>query len=934
VPGSQNGNAPAGGAAPPAPTHRQPWHVLDVAAAARLLGADPSTGLSEREAGRRLAAHGPNRLREARPVPWWRVLAAQFESIVVLLLLAAALISFGLGECLEGASIVVVIFLNTAIGFFTEHRAARAMEALQTLGSAEAVVLRGGARRALPADRLVPGDVLVLQEGQSVPADARVLESAELQVNEAPLTGESVPVRKRAEPLDDAEAPLADRVNMAYRGTSVVSGNGQALVVGTGMATEIGRVSELVGEAEEVATPLEKRLAQMGRRLIVVCLFVAVLVAAAGIAQGVPVGLMLEAAIALAVAAVPEGLPAVATITLAVGMVRLARRNALIRRMAAVETLGSATCVCTDKTGTLTTGEMTLTRVRTWEREAEVTGVGYAPEGGFAESGRPLRADSDDALRMLLVAGALCNNATLGREGERWAVTGDPTEAALVVAAQKAGLPADALRREHEELKEFAFSSDRMMMGTVNDGLGADLRRGQGRALCVKGSPEAVFPLCTAVFAGGGPRRLGQEDRERLLDANQAMAADGLRVIALAFKPVDEVPATPEEAYAGLTWLGLAGIVDPPRPEVRETVDTLTRAGIKTVMITGDQPATAAAIAAELHIAPPDGPVLTGRELAALSAEELRERVERVEVFARVSPEQKVDVLQALRGRGEICAMLGDGVNDAVALKRADIGVAMGLRGTDVAKETADMLLLDDSFVTVAAAVRQGRIIRANISKFIHYMFSCNLSEICTMLVASLLGEPLPLLPLQILWLNIVTDVFPALALAMEPGEPGVMDRPPRPPDASLLDRKTVRSIGGYAGLITAATLAAFLFGRFVRGYRPEGGVDPAVTLSFLTIGFAQIFHVFNSRKERGPLRGREWLTNRFVLGAVALTLALQLAAVYAPGLRAVLKTSPPAAVDWVVILGCALMPLVVGQAMRRLRRPEEGRAAAGAAVA
>jgi Ca2+-transporting ATPase len=825
-----------------------------------------------------------------------------------------------MADVLEGVSVVAVIALNAAIGFVSEYRANRAMEALQKLGAAEALVVRSGKRRTIRSTEVVPGDILVVQEGEAIPADGRVVESAQLQVAEASLTGEPEPVEKSPDALDDEDVPLAERANMVYRGTNVTAGNGVAIVVETGMATEIGHVSELVTGIEDVESPLESRLNELGRRLIVLCLAVAVVVALSGILQGVKFGLMLEAAIALAVAAVPEGLPAVATITLAVGMQKMARRKALVRRLPAVETLGSATCVCTDKTGTLTRGEMTVTRLWVPDRYLDVTGAGYSPGGEFAEEGHPIAPEADAQLRGLLLVASLCNNASVVQDEQGgWNAAGDPTEAALIVAAAKAGLHADELRGRHEELHEFAFSSDAMMMGTVNADLGEDLRPGVGSVLCVKGAPDVVLERCTRLLGPGGVSALTDEERRRARQSDSAMADIGLRVLGFAFKPVGQVPEGPDDAYRDLTWLGLAGIMDPPREDARQTVDILTEAGVKTVMITGDQPATAARIAAQLHIAPEGAPVLTGRDLAHMEPQELTDRLDQVEVFARVSPKQKVDILAALRGRGEICAMLGDGVNDAVALKGADIGVAMGVKGTDVAKETADMLLLDDRFATVAAAMQQGRIIYSNISKFIHYLFSCNLSEICTMLLASLLGHPLPLLPLQILWLNIVTDVFPALSLAMEPGEADVMKRPPRSPDSSILDRATVRGIIGYGLLITLATLAAFLVGRRLHGPAVEGKVDPAVTMSFMTIALAQLFHVFNSRKERGPVRGREWWSNPFVLAAIGLTIGLQLAAVYLPGLRTVLRTASPGGVDWLVIVGCSVLPLVVGQTVRWL---------------
>jgi len=887
-----------------------PWHVMPVETATAGLRTDVAHGLSPAEAGRRLRVHGPNALRRSYAIPWWWVLASQFKNTVAALLIAAAAVSlFWLHDTLEGISIIVVILLNAGIGFAMEYRAARAMEALQKLGSQETIVLRGGARHTIPAADLVPGDVVVLQEGQAVPADARVVESAGLQVDEAPLTGESVPVFKQTEPLADEDVALAERTNMVYKGTSVTSGNGTTVVVATGMSTEIGHVSELVGETEDVETPLEKRLASMAGWLILFCLAAAAVVFVAGLLQGTDIRLMLEAAIALAVAAVPEGLPAVSTIALAVGMQRMAARNALIRRLPAVETLGSATCVCTDKTGTLTRSEMVVTRAWVWDRMVCVSGIGYVPEGRITEEGRDVLPEEDGQIRSLLTVAALCNNAEVAEKpnGE-WEATGDPTEAALAVLVAKGRMPSTKLQQEHPEKKEFPFSSETMLMGTVNEGLGEDLLAGQGQALCVKGAPAELAERCTRLLTKDGPRPLGAAERELIFERNESLAAEGLRILGLAYKPLGDMPETQGAAYSDLVWVGLVGMMDPPRSEVRQTVDALTRAGIKTVMITGDQPATATAIASDLHIAPADGPVVTGRELAEQTPEELAAHLEEVEVFARVSPEQKVNILEALQHRGEICAMLGDGVNDAIALKRADIGVAMGIKGTDVAKETADMLLLDDRFVTIEEAVRQGRIIYANIRKFMHYLFSCNLSEILVMLFASLMGQPLPLLPLQILWLNLVTDVFPALSLAMEPGEKAIMEEPPRSPHALM---------------ISGCALVAFLLGRYGRHYAvadQAGLPDRAVTMSFMTVGLAQLFHVFNSRKERGALRLREWLSNRYVIGAVVLTVALQLAAVYMPGLNTVLKTAWLGATDWLIIGVCSLVPLAAGQVMRLLR--------------
>ncbi len=909
------------------------WHALSPAQTAEKLGSDSHNGLGEHEAKKRRIKYGLNELRPPETIRWHEILLEQFKSLVVLMLLAATGVAFAVGDYLEGAGVLIVILLNAVIGFVTEFRANRAMEALQKLGTSEATVIRSGQRKSVPAADLVPGDVIVVQEGEAIPADARLVESAELRVEESSLTGEPEAVAKHPEPIDDEELPLADRANMIYKSTHVASGNGQAIVVHTGMASQIGHVSKLVGGIEETETPLKRRLDQLGRKLIVVCLGVALLVFLAGFLQGVEIGQMLLAAIALAIAAVPEGLPAVATITLAVGMKRMARKNALIRSLPAVETLGSVTCICSDKTGTLTRGEMTASKLALPEREVQISGGGYEPEGEFHEAEKSVDPMGDPRLRALLLTGLLCNNSTLQKEEGSWQINGDTTEGALTVAGAKAGLDAPQTRQKYKEIREFAFTSEIMMMATVNEGLAEDFSDGAGRMLCAKGAPDKVLDCCTRIWGPEGVTEMDPDTREKLREENRRLAGEGLRVLAGAYRPLESAPETTEEAYRDLTWIGLFGILDPPRDEVRDTVDLLTRAGIKTVMITGDQPATALRIASELHIAPEVAPVVTGRELARNTPEELAGHIRDVEVFARVSPEQKVDICKALQADGHIVGMLGDGVNDAIALKQADIGVAMGIKGTDVAKETAEMLLLDDRFATVGSAMHQGRVIYANIHKFIHYLFSCNLSEILTMLLASVLFSltggwvsPLPLLPLQILWLNIVTDVFPALSLAMEPAEPDVMDHPPRDPDASLLDKPTVISIFGFSGLMTLSTLSAFVLGTWMHG-KGQGGVGYPVTMSFMTLAMTQLFHVFNSRNEHGPMRGRQWINNPYILGSLVLVTGLQLLAVYVPILQEMLGTVALEAKDWALIIPLALMPLVVGQAIRWIHPAGLGRA-------
>mgnify|MGYP006283027693 CR=1 FL=1 len=894
------------------------WFCLPANEVCEAFEVDPEQGLSKKEARRRFRHYGPNKLQETEQISWQEVLLEQFKSSVVVLLAGAAVTSFAFGHALEGGSIIVVILLNALIGFLTEFRANRAMEALQKLGRTSGTVLRDGKREELSALEMVPGDIIILEEGQSVPADARLLESAGLQVDESPLTGESVPASKGTEPLDDPKTSLADRDNMVYRSTGISTGNGRAVVVATGTDTEIGRVGELLSGVEDEETPLERRLAAMSRKLIWICLAVAVVVAAAGIIQGETILHMIEAGVALAVAAIPEGLPAVATITLAVGMRLMARRNALVRKLPAVETLGSVTCVCTDKTGTLTRGEMTQRSLVLPDKEVAVGGSGYAPDGDFSVEEQGIDPESDAGIRAGLLVGALCNNAglTRGEEGS-WRISGDPTEGALVVAAEKAGMDVDSLRSRYPERHEFPFSSQEMNMATINGNMEGELPEASGLVSCVKGAPDRVLTDCTRVLTPQGVEDMSDEVRDRLEDENQKLAEAGYRVLALAYRPVNSVPEDRETACSRLIWIGLAGIMDPPRKEAGETVAVMTRAGVSTVMITGDQPLTARTIAGELGVASPDGPVLSGAELDDMSDEELVERLEDTEVFARVSPEHKLRILNALQERGEVCAMLGDGVNDAAALKSADIGVAMGQRGTDVAKETSDMVLLDDRFSTVGVAIHRGRIIYDNIRKFITYLFSCNLSEIFTMLAGSLFGYPLVLLPLQILWMNLITDVFPALALAAEPGEKDVMDRPPADPDEPLIVGRMIKAIGGYAIIMTVATMVAFFYGLQAYEYKTEAGSYPAVTFSFLTIAFSQLFHVFNCRKEGRPMGMKDWLSNSWVIGAVLLSAALMLAAVYVPFLQGILHTMAPTGRDWLVVIGCALAPLVLGQTWR-----------------
>jgi len=860
----------------PGPT---PWHALSPAEVLARLGVRPG-GLTEAEAAERLARFGPNLFRRTPPVSPWRILLAQVRSLIVLLLLVAAAVALVLGDPLDAAAIGAVILLNVALGFFTELRAHRAMEALLALEVARASVVRDGDARELDAREVVPGDVILLEAGAAVPADARLLESVELRAVESALTGESLPVDKRAETALEIETSIAERPTMVYKTTTVVAGRGRAVVVGTGMDTEVGRIGALTASVVEGATPLERRLDALGRRLAAVAVAVALVVAGLGLLQGASLGELLQTSIALAVAAVPEGLPVVGTIAMAVGVRRMARRRALIRHLPVVETLGSATLICTDKTGTLTAGEMTVTDLRLAHEAVSV------PEGPFTAN--------PDVLRLLRTA-ALANRSTLVEENGTWRGRGDPTETALLAAARKAGLDLAALRAEWPEVADLPFSSARMFMATWH-------RAEAGLLLCVKGAPHRVLELCTSAAGARGEYPLDDGERERLQELNRELAERGLRVLAVAAGKVAE----PTDPPAGLTWLGLVGMMDPPAPGVPETIRLFRRAGIRTVMLTGDQRLTARSVAGQLGLLDAGARVCDGRDADRLSDEALREEVVRTSVFSRVSPEAKLRIVGAYQERGDVVAMLGDGVNDAAALRKADIGVAMGGRGTDLAKEAADLILEDDRFTTIGAAVEQGRIIFDNIRKFVFYLFSCNLAEILVFLGAGLAGQAAPLFPLQILWLNLVTDTFPALALAVEPGDPGVMRQPPRDPREAILSGGMLRSIALYGALIAAVTIVAFSLG--------------GTTCAFMTLALAQILHLGNARSAGPVLAPRMAFANRTAVGAALLAIGLQLVAAFFEPLARVLRVTPLSGREWALVVALGALPAIVGQAAKTLR--------------
>jgi Ca2+-transporting ATPase len=880
------------------------WHASAPDQVLALLHSS-AQGLSRAEAETRLRRHGPNEMRLAPPVSMAALLLAQFRSLVVLLLAAAALLALLVGDRADALAIAAVLLINTALGFFTELRARRALHALLRIDITHATVVRDGRAQDLDARMLVPGDVIQLEAGQHVPADARLLNTLELQVIEAPLTGESIPVSKDAAVVLDAATPLAERANVVYKATAVASGRARAIVFATGSETEVGRLGGLASALPDEKTPLERKLDQLGRRMALLSLAAAALVAVVGLLRGMALDQVLETAVALAVAAVPEGLPAVATITLAIGVHRMARRNAIVRRLPSVETLGAVTVICTDKTGTLTAGEVTATVFWIGGREITLEGAGYLPQGGFFEKNHPIEPLQDPVVAQVLRAVALANRADLHRVGEEWIGRGDPTELALLVAAAKAGLHRPTLHDELPEVAEVPFSSERRWMATVH-------RNPATNALHthVKGAAANVLSLCSRIWLPDGVQPLDAARRKIVLDTDAELAGRGLRVLAVAAGPVS---GGTEQDIRDLEFIGLIGLIDPPAPGVKETIATFRQAGIRTVMITGDQKRTAEAVAGMLDMLRAADQIIDGVQLEQLSDEQLMDRLPRTAAFSRITPDAKLRLVGAYQRRGDIVAMIGDGINDAAALRKADIGVAMGRRGTDVAKEAAAVVLQDDRFQTIGVAIQQGRVIFDNIRKFVFYLFSCNLAEMLVLLGAGAAGLPLPLLPLQILWLNLVTDTFPALALAVEPGEPAVLQRAPRNPQQAIMSRRFLRSVFFYAALITAASLGAFLIG--LRYFPAQ-----AATMAFMTLALAQTFHLGTARST-GHVLGRHAFTNRTAFGAVLLVVLLQLATLYYAPLAQLLRTVPLHGPPWLVVAVMSVLPAIVGQSARLFRR-------------
>jgi len=941
-------------------TEKTSWHSRAVQELAGALETDLQTGLRPAEAQARLARRGANELAELPRPGFWQLLLGQFNNFLIIILIVSAAVSLLLGEMVEAGAIMAIVILNAVLGVIQESKAEEALAALQKMAAPEAQVLRGGHRIIVPARELVPGDVVFLEAGNYVPADLRLVKSVNLKIDEASLTGESVPVEKVADVKLSEDAPLGDRVNSAFMGTTVTYGRGVGVVVSTGMQTQIGLIAEMIQSYEQEMTPLQRRLDQLGRWLgwgsLAICgiVFVEAIIQDTELAiiagQGL-VPYLVEArqqivdlfivAVSLAIAAVPEGLPAVVTINLALGMREMAQRHALIRRLPAVETLGSATVICSDKTGTLTQNEMMAVRLYVADLRLDVSGEGYQPQGEFTNYGDPANPRENAEMMQLLTGSLLSSDAQLdliepedGAEGgdRRYRIVGDPTEGAMVVAAAKAGLWRDEVESRLPRVAEVPFDSDRKRMTTIHRQDGREGEQGDGSdyVAYVKGAPDVMLPLCKAILEEGTPVPLTDGRRCHIDNVIRDLGGEGLRVLAVAYRHLDHIPEklSPDEVEKDLVLIGLVAMIDPARPEVGPAVERARKAGIRTVMITGDYPDTARAIAQEIGLMRPGGEVVSGAALNEISDEDLAERIEDVDVFARVSPQHKVRIVEALKARDHVVSMTGDGVNDAPALKRANIGVAMGITGTDVSKETADMVLTDDNYASIVSAVEQGRIIYSNIRKFVFYLISCNIAEIMVIFLATLAGSPPPLNAIQLLWLNLLTDGAPALALGLEKGDPDIMDRPPRPVREPIINRLMRVGIYVQTIAITAVVLTAYYIGQ---SWDPSN-LALAQTMAFVTLSASELVRAYTARSERASLIRLGVFSNRYMQYAVLVSIALLLSVIYVPFLQPVFNTVPLGMREWTVVLPLLLLPGIAAEitkAVMRWRSPRQEATAA-----
>ena len=884
------------------------WYRKNIESTMEDISSNLNTGLSREEVNKRLAKYGPNELKEKEGEGFLAKILHQFTDFLVLILIGASIVSILVGEVKDSIVIIAIVIINATLGIIQEGRAEKALEALKKMASPNAKIIRESQLTTMPANTLVPGDIVILEAGDIIPADLRLVESSNLKIEEASLTGESVPVEKHANSIFDDEVPLGDRNNMAYMSTVVTYGRGKGVVVGTSTNTEIGKIAELIQTFEDETTPLQKKLDQLGKYLGIGCLVICGIVFAVGLFQGRKLLDMFMVSISLAVAAIPEGLPAIVTIVLALGMNKMVKKNAIVKKLLAVETLGCTTVICSDKTGTLTQNEMTVVKVYADNDIVEVTGKGYDPKGEFVLNDETISIEDKSSLSTLLTIGTLCNDSTLDYVGEEklYRILGDPTEGALVTLAEKGKLNNKDLNSMYPRTNEIPFDSERKMMTTFHENYIENKL-----VSFTKGAPDIILKRCNSIYLKGEIRPLTEELRKEILNTNSDFSQDALRVLAFSFRTHDRLPEeiTSESIENDLTFVGLVGMIDPPRTEAKDAIKVCKEAGINTIMITGDYKETAFAIGKDLGMADTIENAMTGEELNKISDEELREKVKTTNVFARVAPEHKVRIVDALKYNGEITAMTGDGVNDALALKRADIGISMGITGTDVAKNTAEVILTDDNFASIVSAVKEGRIIYSNIRKFVFFLLSCNLGEILIVFLSILFNLQVPLLPIQLLWLNLITDSFPALALGVETGEPDIMNLPPRDPDEPILDKTMLSGVIIQSIAITLAVMLAYFW-----GLKHFKGLTIPRTIAFTTLITAELTRAFSSRSEKHTLFELGFFTNKTLIYATLVSFGLMFAVIYIPVLQPIFHTYPLGLKEWSIIIRFCLIPLIAGE--------------------
>ncbi|KEZ50036.1 calcium-translocating P-type ATPase, SERCA-type [Metabacillus indicus] len=889
------------------------WHEVKPEEVLESIHSSRENGLSEKDVQKRVRHHGFNELKEAEKPSAFLVFLEQFKDFMVLVLLAATLISGLLGEYIDAIAIIAIVLVNGILGFFQEQKAEKSLQALKEMSAPQVQALREGEWTRIQSKDLVPGDIVKFSSGDRIGADLRLLEAKSLEIEESALTGESLPVAKCTNALSDSHAGIGDLVNMAFMGTLVTRGNGVGVVVATGMNTAMGQIADLLQSAETLETPLQRRLEQLGKILIIVALALTCLVVAVGVIQGHALYDMFLAGVSLAVAAIPEGLPAIVTVALSLGVQRMIKQRSIVRKLPAVETLGCASVICSDKTGTMTQNKMTVTHIWSGGTTWKLSGTGYQPKGEFFINDQKVLVKDSRPLQQILTFGMLCNTAEITEKDDDYVLDGDPTEGAMAVAAMKAGLSRESLLNQFKLVEEFPFDSTRKMMSVI-------IEDKNGKRFAVtKGAPDILLKKLDFVLWGEKQHAVSSKYEAEIMGAIDSLASQALRTIAVAFKPVAVQSVYHQhEVERNLVFLGLQGMIDPPRPEVKQAVKECRQAGIKTVMITGDHANTARAIASQLDLLPPNGKVLDGAALSAMSDEELVAVVEDVYVFARVSPEHKLKIVKALQSRGHVVAMTGDGVNDAPAIKSADIGISMGITGTDVAKEASSLILVDDNFATIKLAIKEGRNIYENIRKFIRYLLASNVGEILVMLFAMLLALPLPLVPIQILWVNLVTDGLPAMALGLDQPEGDLMQRKPRHHKEGVFARGLGWKVISRGFLIGAVTLAAFM----IVYYRDPENLIYAQTIAFATLVMAQLIHVFDCRSERSVFL-RNPFENLYLVGAVISSILLMLGVIYYAPMQPIFHTVPILARDWLLVLGLSAIPtfLLAGSLLTSKKR-------------